>query len=549
MFRKSAIILTASIIPLLGFAARPSVLEIDKSLENGKLIMPSSAEISSQKMMENWYLKNYATVDSLADYRENVKASDEEIVKRLSKIPAEIELPFNSLVKNSIAFYTERKRSLVSNMVGLSYYYFPIFEQALDRHGLPMELKCLAIIESALDPNAKSPVGACGLWQFMTATAKGLDLEVNTLVDERRDPIKSSEKAALYLKELYSIYHDWHLAIAAYNCGLGNVNKAIRRLPANVKADFWAIYPYLPQETRSYVPAFIAACYVMNYYDSHNIVPALIKRPLVTDTVTVTKRVNLQQIADVLQIPIDEIRLLNPQYRKDVIPGNIHPYKLILPSQQIAAYIISEDSIIAHDAEKYARRDRVQPSDGTYVSVSDDGEYIVTEKTLYHKVKKKETLTSIAKRYGVTVASIREANGGIRKAKLNSLIKIKVVKRERRPKSEYDMRTDSLAIPDNGENAQNTDSITSVESNESKVDTVVSPAPEKKVEQKKVEQKKEKVKKNKKHDSQGPVYVKVRKGDNLSKIAQRNGTTVAKIKKLNNMKNDRINAGQKIRVK
>ena len=263
-----------------------------------------------------------------------------------------------------------------------------------------------------------------------------------------------------------------------------------------------------------------------------------------TDTVTVTKRVNLQQIADVLQIPIDEIRLLNPQYRKDVIPGNIHPYKLILPSQQIAAYIISEDSIIAHDAEKYARRDRVQPSDGTYVSVSDDGEYIVTEKTLYHKVKKKETLTSIAKRYGVTVASIREANGGIRKAKLNSLIKIKVVKRERRPKSEYDMRTDSLAIPDNGENAQNTDSITSVESNESKVDTVVSPAQEKKV-----EQKKEKVKKKKKQDSQGPVYVKVRKGDNLSKIAQRNGTTVAKIKKLNNMKNDRINAGQKIRVK
>ncbi|MGM9844369.1 MAG: LysM peptidoglycan-binding domain-containing protein, partial [Muribaculaceae bacterium] len=227
------------------------------------------------------------------------------------------------------------------------------------------------------------------------------------------------------------------------------------------------------------------------------------------------------------------------------IPGNIHPYKLILPSQQIAAYIISEDSIIAHDAEKYARRDRVQPSDGTYVSVSDDGEYIVTEKTLYHKVKKKETLTSIAKRYGVTVASIREANGGIRKAKLNSLIKIKVVKRERRPKSEYDMRTDSLAIPDNGENVQNTDSISTVESNDSKADTVVvSPTQEKKV-----EEKNDNVKKKKKQDSQGPVYVTVRKGDNLSKIAQRNGTTVAKIKKLNNMKNDRINAGQKIRVK
>ncbi len=540
MFKKTAIILSAIIFPLCGYAARPSVLDINQSLDESTLVMPASVEIDSRKMMHNWYLQNYATVDSLADFRENVKTKDEKIIERLSKIPAEMELPFNSLVRSSINFYTERRRSQVSNMLGLAHYYFPIFEKALDKYGVPQELKYLAIIESALDPNAVSPQGASGLWQFMTPTARGLNLEVNSLVDERRDPIKSSEMAAKYLKELYSIYHDWSLAIASYNCGMGNVNKAMRRVSGGSQNnDFWTIYPFLPAETRGYVPAFIAACYVMNYYQEHNIVPALIKRPLVTDSVWVNKRVHFQQIADVLQIPIDEIRLLNPQYRKDIIPGDIHPYALILPSQQIAAYIMSEDSIIAHDADKYARRLTVEPSDGSKVNISDDGNYIVTEKTYYHKVKRKETLASIARKYGVTQASIREANGGIKRAKRGALLKIIVVKRQKREKIEDDVQNDTITISENNDiNAEN------------EIVEDVAPAKEEKAKVEKQNKKDTKVKsKRNKKDKKEPVTITVRKGDNLSKIAQRNGTTVKKIKELNGLKSDRINVGQKLRVR
>ena len=538
MLKKSILSLSLAFLPLCSFAAKPSLLDVDQSFKESTLVIPSSFENGARQLQENWYLQNYGAIDSLAAYRENIPASDSEIIDRLSKIPAIMELPFNSLVKSSIVYYTERKRSQVSNMIALSYYYFPIFEQALEKHGLPHELKYLAIIESALNPNAVSVAGATGLWQFMTATARGLNLEVNSLVDERRDPIKSSDMAANYLGELYSIYHDWSLALASYNCGMGNVNKALRRVPGNDKADFWTIYPFLNRETSGYVPGFIAAAYVMNYYKEHNIAPALTKRPLVTDTVSVNKRIHFQQIADVLQIPVEEIRILNPQYIKDIIPGDIHPYTLTLPTQQIAAYILSEDSIVAHDAEKYARRLTVTPSDGSHVSVSEDGDYIITEKTFYHKVKKKETLTSIARKYGVTVSSIRQANNGIKKAKRNSTLKIVVVEKKKRPQTEYEIRTDSINVPDNSESV---DSV-SVQDQPApaQVEQKVQPDTQPKVQPKQ---------KTKKKDSNSPQYIKVRKGDNLSKIAQRYGTTVAKIRKLNNLSNDKIKAGQQLRVK
>lgn len=538
MLKKSILSLSLALLPLCSFAAKPSLLDVDQSFKESTLVIPSSFENGARQLQENWYLQNYGAIDSLAAYRENIPASDSEIIDRLSKIPAIMELPFNSLVKSSIVYYTERKRSQVSNMIALSYYYFPIFEQALEKQGLPHELKYLAIIESALNPNAVSVAGATGLWQFMTATARGLNLEVNSLVDERRDPIKSSDMAAKYLGELYSIYHDWSLALASYNCGMGNVNKALRRVPGNDKADFWTIYPFLNRETSGYVPGFIAAAYVMNYYKEHNIAPALTKRPLVTDTISVNKRIHFRQIADVLQIPVEEIRILNPQYIKDIIPGDIHPYTLTLPTQQIAAYILSEDSIVAHDAEKYARRLTVTPSDGSHVSVSEDGDYIITEKTFYHKVRKKETLTSIARKYGVTVSSIRQANNGIKKAKRNSTLKIVVVEKKKRPQTEYEIRTDSINVPDNSENV---DSV-SVQDQPApaQAEQKVQPGSKPEVQPKQ---------KTKKKDSNSPQYIKVRKGDNLSKIAQRYGTTVAKIRKLNNLSNDKIKAGQKLRVK
>ena len=373
--------------------------------------------------------------------------------------------------------YVDRRRTLIENMLGLSTYYMPIFEQALEEEGMPLELKYLPIIESALNPNAVSRVGATGLWQFMLPTARGLGMEINSLVDERRDPIQSSKMAARYLKQLYNIYGDWSLAIAAYNCGPGNVNKALRRAGGETeKKDFWEIYPFLPSETRGYVPGFIAANYAMNYYDKHNISPALARRPIITDSVYVKKRVHFQQIADVLNIPIEEIRLLNPQYRKDIIPGDIKAYPLVLPSHQALCYIVSEDSIVAHDAAKYARRDVVEPSTGS-TTVSDDGKYIITEEVKFHKVRRGETLSGLAKKYGVTINSIKKANG-IKTLRRGTTIKIVTTKRVLKPQEpEEETKEENV----NTENV-NTEEVVSEETvNETPEQSAITPEEENEV--------------------------------------------------------------------
>jgi membrane-bound lytic murein transglycosylase D len=257
-----------------------------------------------------------------------------------------------------------------------------------------MELKYLPVIESALRPNATSRVGATGLWQIMPKTAKGLGLEVNSLVDERRSPITSSDAAAKYLKELYNMYNDWSLAIAAYNCGPGNVNKAIIR--SGGKKDFWGIYHHLPRETRGYVPAFIAANYIMNYYEEHNICPVAAEIPLATDTIVINERINLQQISAVLNTPIEMLRELNPQYRNDIIPGNIKPYHLRLPVQLTYAYLNSQDSISNYRQEYFARQKTIEPAKLEYG---------------YHKIRNGESLSSIAKKYGTSITKLKELNG------------------------------------------------------------------------------------------------------------------------------------------
>ena len=630
-----------------GATAADNILSIRDTITDPHIVYPNSYEADTHLMMQNWYMQNYTEL-ARESYGSDVSVepTDEELIQRLLTMPAVIEMPFNSVVKSYIKMYVDRKRSLVESMLGMSTYYMPIFEQALEQEGVPMELKYLPIIESALNPNAVSRAGAAGLWQFMVATARGLGMEVNSLVDERRDPIRSSQMAARYLKQLYNIYNDWSLAIAAYNCGPGNVNKALRRVGEDdsKKKDFWEIYPYLPAETRGYVPGFIAANYAMNYYDKHNISPVLARRPIITDSVHVKKRVYFQQIADVLNIPIEEIRLLNPQYRQDVIPGDIKAYPLVLPSQQALCYIISEDSIVAHNAEKYARRGVVEPATGTS-KVSDDGKYIITEEIKFHKVKKGETFTKIARRYGVTVASIKKANG-IKSLKAGRTIKIvttkKVLKPEE-PKEEVTTATDSIAqgtfmtdsinnsnfnnemlesntkistvninntgaIPtvadkdDDGTDNEfvdmdGTDSATD-EADAAVADEAVEVAPQATIDTKatpdtirisddsaeaaevrshvestfnsrkpsprqKVDTPAEdntkvqpaddgtKTKPAKKKDNTPkPVYHKVKKGENLSKIAKRYGTTVSKIQKLNNNINgSRIQIGQRIRVK
>lgn len=321
---------------------RKNVLSIKESITDNAIHYPSSFESDTKEMMESWYLRDF---DFNSSYSTNTGTVSDRVYKeRLQKLPTSIEMPFNQIVKSYIERYVVKGRTLVAQLVGMSSYYMPIFEAALERHNMPLELKYIPIIESALNPNAVSPAGAGGLWQFMPSTAKGIGMEVTSQVDARRDPYVSSEKAAVFFQKLYDTYGDWSLAIAAYNCGPGNVNKAMKRVGTE-HPDFWEIYNYLPKETRGYVPAFIAANYVMTYYREHGINPKYPDRPLIIDTVQVNKRVSFSQISNVLKIPMDEIRVLNPQYRGDVIPGNVRPYTLALPSQQIMSFIEEEDKI------------------------------------------------------------------------------------------------------------------------------------------------------------------------------------------------------------
>ena len=438
--------------------ARPSILTLADAAADSTVVFPESVETDVNRMMQNWYLQNYTALDKEVDNRPDVATTDAELIERLQAIPTTIEMPFNSVVRQYIDMYTGRKRSLVESMLGMSLYYMPIFEQAIEKEGIPIELKYLPVIESAMNPDAVSRAGAVGLWQIMLPTARGLGLEINTLVDERRDPVRSSEAAARYLRELYDIYKDWSLAIAAYNCGPGNVNKALRRAGDDARKDFWAIYPYLPRETRGYVPCFIAATYVMNYYNKHNISPALAKKPIVTDSVHVNRRVHFQQIADILKLPVEQLQVLNPQYRKQEIPGTPdRPWPLVLPANQTYAYIMSEDAIAAHNADLYARRDVVEPATGMEARPAtvdgQEGEWVVTEDVKWHKVRHNETMASIAKRDGVSLKSLKRWNGNIRKPRRGQSVKIVSTKRVFKP---YEKQpTDSTTIQQNVEPTDN----------------------------------------------------------------------------------------------
>jgi membrane-bound lytic murein transglycosylase D len=406
-------LLVAALATLTMMAAQKnSILSIKQTITDDNIVFPESFETDTHELMTNWYLQNYTILDADVEKRSTGEVSEQEYIKRLAALPTEIEMPYNQVVRSYIDRYIKRNRTLVEEMLGMSLYYMPIFEQALEQEQLPLELKYLPVIESALNPNAVSRAGAAGLWQFMVGTGKGLGLEVNSLVDERRDPYRSSTMAATYLKNLFSIYNDWSLAIAAYNCGPGNVNKALRRAGGE-GADFWAIYPDLPRETRGYVPAFIAANYVMTYFKQHNISPTLARKPLITDTVGVTRRIHFNQIAAVLNMPVEELRALNPQYRRDVIPGDSeHCYTLVLPSQQVYSYIMSEDSIANYDRKLYAHREVVEPTETT-VSQTESRPYTWETKTVtsWHKVRKGENATTIAKRYGMSTSQLASLNG------------------------------------------------------------------------------------------------------------------------------------------
>ena len=329
--------------------------------------------------------------------------SDSIYIDRLQRMPTIMEMPYNAIVREYIDRYAVKLRNQVSVMLAANNFYMPLFEEALDAYDLPLELKYLPIIESALKPTARSRAGALGLWQFMLKTGRLYGLESNSLVDDRLDPIKATWAAARYLREMYDIYKDWHLVIAAYNCGPGNVNKAIRR--AGGATDYWSIYNYLPRETRGYVPAFIAANYIMTYYCHHNICPMNTEIIPPTDTLQISRELHLQQVADLCDITIDELKSLNPQYKRNIIPGNTKPYTLRLPQTKIATFIDNQDTIYNHRAAELFKNRKT-------VAVSNKITPTVGKGTLsYHTIRSGETLSTIAQRYGVKVSQLKDWNG------------------------------------------------------------------------------------------------------------------------------------------
>lgn len=374
-----------------------SVLSQDELIKDVGYI-PESLDADVDSLLHSWHVQYFtSSVAYCHDDEQNVSFPDSIYRQRLERLPRVIPMQYNNVVRKCIDLYTERRRGLVRYMLGMADYYFPIIEQVLDEHGLPLELKYLAVVESALNPKALSRVGASGLWQFMLPTGKIYGLTINSLVDERLDPVKSTHAACQYFKDMYAIYNDWNLVLAAYNCGPGNVNKAMRR---SGKTDFWEIFPYLPKETRSYVPLFIAANYVMNHYCDHNICPVETTLPLATDTIMVNQMLHFSQISDMLSLDIEQIRVLNPQYKRDIVPGNTGPSVLKLPAAQTYAFVEKEDTIYMHGADSLL---------ADILNKSLEGK--ATRERIVHITQRGENLHMVGNKYGVTAKEIRKWNG------------------------------------------------------------------------------------------------------------------------------------------
>lgn len=525
-------LITIITVAAAGLANARSVRDLKYEFTDTAIVYPESQQIDVHRLQQNWYLKNYAVLDTFVT--ENVPATDEVVIRRLKSLPTTIEMPFNSVVRNYVDLYVDRRRSLVETMLGLSLYYMPMFEEALEIEGLPLELRNLPIIESALDPNAVSRTGATGLWQFMLPTARGLGLEINTLVDERRDPLAASRAAARYLKQLYTIFNDWSLAIAAYNCGPGNITKALTRAGATAEnpKDYWDIYYYLPAETRGYVPGFIGATYAMAYYADHGISPALAKRPILTDTIHVCGRTYFQAISQVLDIPIEELRVLNPQYRKDIIPGDVHPYPLRLPQQLVYNYLMNADSIASASLSMGPRTTvelggpQAQPEpgqEGTWRDV-----------TVTHKVARNETLASVAKKYGVTARQIKKWNG-ISSSTLRRGQRLKIRTREFVPAPKPEV---SPALADTIP-VQNVEPIVEPKVENSEESNIESGCDsDEQIEEAVTEES------SQPRPASNSRQHRVEKGDTLFSIARKYGVTIDQIKEANNMRTSNLAIGQ-----
>lgn len=383
--------------------------------------LPEALSYEYDSLLSVYNAKTYIRPNANCDMPDVNPIYEKEVYKeRLSRIPSVIEMPYNDVVQKLIDRYSGHLRRSVSLMLGTQNFYMPIFEQALESYGLPLELKYLPVIESALNPNAVSRVGATGLWQFMLHTGKQYGLEINSLVDERRDPVKASYAAAHYLSDLYKIFGDWNLVIAAYNCGPQGINKAIHR--AKGLTDYWDIYPYLPKETRGYVPAFIAANYIMNYYCDHNICPMVAELPAKSDTIMVNRDIHFEQIAKVLNIDIETLKDLNPQYRRNIVNGSSKPSSLRLPAMAIASFIDQQDSIYSCTVNDFQNKrtevDITEPQNEYSSSKYSSRSRKSASRSSRHKkrrgrsvtIRQGDTLSDIARRNGTTVSKLKRLN-------------------------------------------------------------------------------------------------------------------------------------------
>ena len=397
-------------------------IEIEESESDTCLFeVPESMTADTDSLLNTWQARTLLKkLDCNTSGWENMKMTDTMYAKRLASMPTIVRMPYNNMVRSCIDRYTKKSRSQVSYMLGISEFYMPMIEEEIDRLGVPQELKYLPIIESAMNPKAKSRMGAKGLWQFMFTTGKLYGLKSNNYIDDRFDPLKSTRAALTYLKDLYEMFGNWELAIAAYNCGPGNVKKAIRR--SGGKTDFWKIYRWLPRETRGYLPGFIAANYIMTFYEDHGICPMEPNIPVTTDTVHVNRNLHFKQIVEICGADIEEIRAMNPQYLKDIIPGENETYVLRLRNDMITKFVENEDSIYNHKVSVYFPDKDIEKMLKD-AKKNDDG----SGNLIRHKIKSGETLGSIARKYRVTVKQIMKWNG-MRNSKIRAGKYLKIYK-------------------------------------------------------------------------------------------------------------------------
>ena len=478
-----------------------------------------------------WYVRNdlsnkQSILSKLKDDSTQYENNDSLIYHRLKNIVTEVPLAYNNKVKRFIELYAVQRQRSSSIILGLGQYYYPWMKAIFDQYDIPEELVYVTIIESALNPNAVSHAGATGIWQFMYGTGKMYGLEVNTYVDDRRDPYKATDAAARHFRDLYNIFHDWGLAISAYNCGPGNVRKAIQR--SGGKTDFWGVCPYLPKETQNYFPAYLGALYMMNYHDQYGIHPASIQIPTSVDTVMVNKELHLEQVANVLNISIEELKSLNPQYKRNIIPAYHRAYPLRLRTSDVIRFIAMKDSIERYHYNEYfmpaANSTIVANSSSTKTTTTADGTIVQTTPNKYHYVRSGETLSKIASKYHTTVTNLKSLNHlhttSLRVGQKLLVKKSTTVYKPTPPtvaKDSSNVVKDSTLTTTN--NPQTNSAQTTSETNQ---------ATSQKLEDK--------------------IYI-VRKGDTLSAIGKRYGKSATELANYNHLKNiNSIQVGQKIKI-